>query len=148
MPVSIDKLLAEPSYHNCSPLVQLISHANEAMVVVEGMEKMAVVDTGSQVFILTEGFHSEFGLKTFHWGFVASSGDRGYFNTTKGYVEANLLVPGLLWYNDNMLFLVISEYKYGERVPVEIGTLVIDHLVITMTVEDDSRIGMLGNRCT
>ena len=35
-----------------------------------------------------------------------------------------------------MLFLVISDNKYGERVPAQIGTLVIDHLVMTMTADE------------
>ena len=51
----------------------------------------------------------------------------------KGYVEAILTIPGLPWYNEDVLFLVIPDHKYGERVPVQIGTQVIDHLVMTMT---------------
>ena len=59
----------------------------------------------------------------------------------KGYVEANLIIPGLLWYNKDVLSLVILENKYGERVPVQIGTLVIDHLVATMTAEELQQAG-------
>ena len=51
----------------------------------------------------------------------------------KGFVEANLIIPGLPQYNEDVLFLVVSDNKYGERVPVQLGTLVIDHLVATMT---------------
>ena len=60
--VSMDKLVAEPEYHNPSPLAWLLGHANEATVVVEEVEKMAVVDTRFQVSTLTEGFCSEFGI--------------------------------------------------------------------------------------
>ena len=35
-----------------------------------------------------------------------------------------------------MLFLVILDHKYGERVPVQIGTQVIDHLLVTMTEKE------------
>ena len=34
------------------------------------------------------------------------------------------------------LFLVILDHKYGERVPVQIGTQVIYHLVETMTEKE------------
>ena len=40
-----------------------------------------------------------------------------------------------------MLFLVIPDHKYGERVPVQIGTQVIDHLVVTMTKKEFQQAG-------
>ena len=49
MLVTNDKLDAEPGYHNRSPLLQLIVLSSEATVVVEGVEMMALVDTGSKV---------------------------------------------------------------------------------------------------
>ena len=36
-------------------------------------------------------------------------------------MEANPAIPGLLWYIKDVLFLVIPDNKYGERVPVQIG---------------------------
>ena len=35
-----------------------------------------------------------------------------------------------------MLFLVVLDHKYGEWVAVQLGTMVIDHLVTTMTTEE------------
>ena len=46
------------------------------------------------------------------------------------YIEANLIIPSVPWYNEDVLFPVISDIKYGERVPVQIGCLVIDYLVL------------------
>ena len=43
-----------------------------------------------------------------------------------------------------MLFLVILDNIYGEKVPVQIGTLVIDHLAMTMTVE---KLQQAGDTC-
>ena len=63
MSVSMNKLMAEPGYHNPTPLVCLIGHANEATVVVKGVEMTALVDTGSQISALTKGVCSEFGLR-------------------------------------------------------------------------------------
>ena len=45
---SANTLVAEPRYHNSSPMVQLIGHTNEAAVVVGGVGTTALVDTGTQ----------------------------------------------------------------------------------------------------
>ena len=54
----------------------------------------------------------------------------------KGYIEANFTIPDVPQYNKDVLFLVISDHKYGEKAPVQIGTQVIDHLVVTMTKKE------------
>ena len=61
--MNTNKPLAEPGYHNSDPLVWLLGCANEAMVVVEGVEMMALVDTGFQTSALTERFCIEMGLR-------------------------------------------------------------------------------------
>ena len=53
----------KPGYHNPSPLVWLIGHANEATVVLEGVKTVALGDTGSEISALMEGFCTEFGLR-------------------------------------------------------------------------------------
>ena len=59
----------------------------------------------------------------------------------KEYVKANLLIPDLIQYTEDMLFFVISDNKYIERVPVQLGTLVVDHLVVTMIMEELQQVG-------
>ena len=54
----------------------------------------------------------------------------------KDYIEASLTVQDLAQYTEDILFLVISDHKYGERVPVQIGTQVIGHLVATMNEKE------------
>ena len=54
-------------------------------------------------------------------GGFASQGVGSIAIPYKGYIEANLIIPGLPQYNEDMLFLVISDNKYGEMVPVQIG---------------------------
>ena len=63
MSVSTNKLAAESGYHNPDPLVWVLGHANVAMVVIDGGKTMALVDTGSQISTLTEGFCTEMGLR-------------------------------------------------------------------------------------
>ena len=64
-------------------------------------------------------------------GLLCLKGTGGIAIPYKGYIEANLIISGLAWYNEAVLFLVISDNKYGYRVPVQLGTLIIDHLVVT-----------------
>ena len=110
--VSTNKLVAEPGYHNPSPLIQLIGCANEVTVVVEGMEMMTLVDTGSQISALTVGFCSEFWLRILPLGgSLVLEGTRGIAIPYKGYVEANLTIQGLPKYNEDVLLLVIPDHK-------------------------------------
>ena len=44
----------------------------------------------------------------------------------KGYAEANLTIPDLSHYNEDVLFLVVANDMYGDRVHVQIDTQVID----------------------
>ena len=43
-----------------------------------------------------------------------------------------------------LLFLVNQAHKYGEGVPVQIDTQVIDHLVVTMNRENCNRLKIPG----
>ena len=63
MVVNTSKLVAESGYHNPDPLVQLLGCANETKVVVEGVEMRAMVNTGSPISAIIEGFCTEMGLE-------------------------------------------------------------------------------------
>ena len=59
----------------------------------------------------------------------------------KGYIEANLTIPGLPWYNEDVFFLVVLDHKYREKVPIQIGTQAIDCLVMIKTEEELQQAG-------
>ena len=108
---------------------------------------MALVDTRSQISALTKGFCTEFGFRILP--------PRGLFHLKltggvpipyKGYIEATLNIPGLPRYNEGMVFLVVLDHKYGESVPVQIGTQVMYHLVVTMTQKEVNMLEIPGNR--
>ena len=63
MLVNTHKLAAESRYHSPEPLVCLLGCVSENRFVVEGVEMMALVDTGSQICTLTEGLCTERRLK-------------------------------------------------------------------------------------
>ena len=146
MAVSTNKLVAEPRYHSPDSLVWLLGNANEVMVVVEEVETIVLVDTGSHISTLTERFCTDMGLRILPlgdliWGVLYLKGIRHIWIPYKEYVEVSLTIPDLPQYNEDMLLLVIADHKYGERVPVQIGTQVIDHLVATMTEKELQQTG-------
>ena len=54
----------------------------------------------------------------------------------KVYVEVLLEVPGVQNLKEYILMLVIEDSKYGERVPLQIGTLHIDLILQKATSEE------------
>ena len=55
---------------------------------------------------------------------------------SKTYIDVSHIIPGLPQYNEDILLLAVLDHKYREQVPVQLGKLVIDHLVLTMTTEE------------
>ena len=66
-----DGLLQGLTYHNPNPLACLTGFSNEAKVVIEGVETIAVTDTGAEVSTITEGFYWTCGLEVKSlWGLL------------------------------------------------------------------------------
>ena len=61
----------------------------------------------------------------------------------KGYIGANLVISGFYLCNEDMLFFEVLDHKHGKQVPVQLGTLVIDLLVVTMITEELQQAGDL-----
>ena len=85
-----------------------------------------LVDMGSQISALTERFNTGMGLRILPRGDLLGGvlhfkGMGGIAIPYKENVEANLTISDLPWYHEDMLFLVVLDHKYGERVPVQIG---------------------------
>ena len=57
-----------------------------------------------------------------------------------------LLYQAYPQYNGDVLFLVVLNHKYGEQAPLWLGTLVIHHLVVTMTTEELQQAGETLNQ--
>ena len=78
--------MAETAYQNLDSLVWLLGCANEARLVIEGVKTMTLVDIGSQISALTEGFCMEMGLKILPLRnlivvVLCLKGNGGHFNT-------------------------------------------------------------------
>ena len=63
-----------------------------------------------------------------------------------GYVEATLGVQEVKAFNEDCLFLVVSEHAYGKRVPITIGTLHIDLIIEKAEKEKLDKISIAWGR--
>ena len=118
---------AKSCYYNPDPLFRLIGEANEAKVKLDGVELEALVDSGSQISTVTRKLAKLMGWKIKSLQNILDiEGTGGLRVKYEGYVEATLEVPQLKGFEEPSLFVVISDSEYGERVPVQIGTLHID----------------------
>ena len=117
-------------YLNPDPLLRLIGQANETQVKIENQKFTALIDSGAQISQLTESLVKALGLEMKHLKeLLPLDGAGGIDVPYLGYVEARLAFPEIQNFDEDCLFLVMSDHTYGDRVPVTIGTLHIDMML-------------------
>ena len=116
-------------------VAQLVGCANEASVVVDGCEVAALVDLGAQVSTISAQLCEELGLEIQPLGqLLELEGTGGAAIPYLRFVEVNLQIPGIRRYNKDVLLLAIPTMAYTERVPVVVGSKIIDKALSCMTV--------------
>ena len=111
-------------YHNLDPLLQLIGLANEATIIIEGQQFLALIDSGAQLSTMSAllvqalklPIHK---LNTLIEAEVSSGGITPY----TGYVGARLTIPGIKQMDKDSLFMVTNDSPYTQRVAIQLGTL-------------------------
>ena len=128
------KEIAPILFLNPDPVVQLVGCANEAPVVVDGCEVTALVDLGAQVSNISARLCEELGLKIQPLGqLLELEGTGGAAIPYLGFVEVNLQILGIRRYNEDVLLLAIPTTAYSDRVPVMVGSKIIDKALGCMT---------------
>ena len=99
------------------------------------------MDSGSQVNMMTKTFLETVGLTMrplvdlgLKLGIEGSAGtDIPYL----GYTEANLKLPTANNYSSDQLFLVVEQHtKFGEQVPIQVGTTFQDEILAALPPQD------------
>ena len=128
-------------YHNPNAVTRLIGPRNIARVEINGVKTRDLMDSGSQVNMMTEKFLKNVGLTMrlltdlgLKLGVEGSAGtDIPYL----GYMEANLKLPTANNYNSDWLFLVVEQCTmFGEQVPIQVGTNFQDEILAALPVQD------------
>ena len=128
-------------YHNPDAVTQLIGPRNIARVEIDGVKTRALMDSGSQVNMITEKFLkmvglilrllADLGLK------VGIEGAAGTNIPYLGYTEANLKLPTANNYSSDQLFLVVEQCTpFGEQVPIQVGTNFQDEILAALPSQD------------
>ena len=129
------KEIAPILFLNPDQVAQLVGHANEAPVVMDGCEVAALVDLGAQVLTVSVQLCEELGLKIQPLGqLLELEGTGGAAIPYLGFVEINLQILVIQRYNEDVLLLAIPTMAYAERVPVVVGSKIIDKALSCMTV--------------
>ena len=115
---------------NPESVARLIGRRNEGPIILEDKPLTALIDSGASVTTITEGCCQDLGLQIKPLDdLLHVEGTSGHTVPYKGYVEANLQIPRVDKYRENILLLVLPNYLYGRKVPVQIGTKVIDRVL-------------------
>ena len=111
-------------YHNPDPLVRLIGLANEAIILVEGQEFPALIDSGAQLLTMSEVLVQALKLPVHNlYTLIEAEVSGGSTIRYVGYVEARLQIPGIQAMNKDSLFMVSNNSPYMDHVPIQLGTL-------------------------
>ena len=106
----------------------MIGEANETSLLIEGIDCNSLIDTGSMISTLAEWFYKKhlhhLGIEDIgHLLEISVAG--GYSLPYKGYIEAQVAIPGkdgLGRNQENVLILVVPDTEYNRRVPLLVGT--------------------------
>ena len=100
----------------------------------DGHEVAALVDSGAQVLTMSAQLCEELGLKIQPLGrLLELEGKGGAAIPYLRFVEVNLQILGIRRYNEDVLLLAIPTTAYAERVPVMVGSKIIDKALSCMT---------------
>ena len=97
-------------YHNPNPLFRLVGEANESMVIVEGQEARAMLDSGSQLSAISLKWVRKLKLKPQQLQSILQiEGSGGFEEPYQGYVEAHLKIPEIKAFDLDVLLLIVPD---------------------------------------
>ena len=100
----------------------------------DGCKVTALVDSGAQVSNISTQLREKLGLEIQPLGqLLELEGTEGAAIPYLGFVEVNLQNLGIRRYNEDVLLLAIPTMAYAERVPVVVGSKIIDKALGCMT---------------
>ena len=106
----------------------------------DGWEVIALVNSGAQVSNIKAQLCEDLGLEIQPLGeLLKLEGTGGVAIPYLRFVEVNLQIPGIWGYNEDVLLLAIPTTTYAERVPVIMGSKIINRALGCMTVGELAR---------
>ena len=126
-----------PPPNNPDPLLQLIGPANEAIILIEGQQFLALIDSGVQLSTMSESLVQALKLPIHKLNtLIEAEVPGGGVTPYTGYVEARLTIPGIKQIDKDSLFMVTNDSPYTQQVPIQLGTLHIREAMQLATEEE------------
>ena len=122
---------------NLDPVVCLVGWSNEALVIIDEQKVTALIDSGTQVSSISSGFCKLLILEVHSLGrLLELEGTGGSAIPYLGYVEVNLQIQGTKGYNEESCCWSYQPQATPKRVPVMVGSKIIDQVMGMMTKGD------------
>ena len=120
----------------------MIGAANEADLRIDGHLTTALIDSGAQISAMNKKFAKRLRLKVHKLQQLLNiEGTGGGCVPYKGYVEVLLEVPEVPEFWEYILMLVVKDSEYGNRVPLQLGTLHIDMILDRVNPKQLDKLG-------
>ena len=114
-------------YHNPDLLFRLIGEVNESIVLVEGQEARALLDSGSQLSAISLEWVKKLKLRPQQLQSILKIDDSGGLEVPYlGYVQAHLRIPEIKAFDLEALLLTVPDSAHMQNTPITLGTLHID----------------------
>ena len=127
--IKMKKIKRQSNYTNPDAWARLIGRSNTAPIYLEGHQVTGLLDTGSQLSMISRLFCEQHDLEIQPLSkLVDCDAVNGTQIEYEGYVELNFQVPGRNFSEDH-LFLVVPPIEYHKEVPAIVGTYIIDRYV-------------------
>ena len=127
--IKMKKFKRQSNYTNPDAWARLIGRTNTAPIYLEGHQVTGLLDTGSQLSMISRLFCEQHDLKIQPLSkLVDCDAVNGTQIEYEGYVGLNFQVPGRNFSEDH-LFLVVPPIEYHKEVPAIVGIYVIDRYV-------------------
>ena len=127
--IKIKKEKKQSNYTNPDTWGRLIGRINTAPIFLEGHLVTSLLDTGSQLSMISRSFCEKHGLEIQPLSkLVGCDAVNGTEIAYEGFVELNVQAPGRNFSEDH-LFLVVSPIEYHKEAPAIVGTYVLDRYI-------------------
>ena len=127
-----------PEYYNHNPWARILGRANETEIEIDGKISKALGDSGTMISMMSKGYCDEHGYKIQPLDrLVPIEGSGGADVPYLGYVEDRMCIPGISSFDQDVLMLLShTTTHYHKRVPIWVGSHIIDQVTTCITEEE------------
>ena len=128
----------DPDYYNPNPWARILGRANETDVEIDGVISKALINSSAIISMMSKDYCHERGYEIqLLEHLVPTEGSGGANVPYLGYVGVRMHIPGINSFNRDVIMLVGSTTtKYHKRVPIQVGSHVIDQVTNHISEEE------------